>query len=173
MHTIEEANRLWCPMVRIARHEVTEQRQLVNAQTSLELVNEQHHIVGGVNHDALGGSKRMAADHQPLASCLCIADKCAMWRWDGKIGLPERRTPETFWPEEDEPKVEPARVMKLRGVVQDVPDSAVWVPLSSNGTESGYWQEPQALVDAEYEAELAKVRATMRGYCGLAGSAVR
>ncbi len=82
MHTPDQARELWCPMVRIARHEVTEQRQLVNAESGMELVNEQHHIVGGVNHDALSGNnKRMAADHQPLASCRCIADKCGMWRW--------------------------------------------------------------------------------------------
>lgn len=80
MHTPDQARELWCPMVRIARHEVTEQRQLAGSN-GLELVSQQHHIVAGVNHDALGGSKRLAADHQPLASCRCIAEKCGMWRW--------------------------------------------------------------------------------------------
>ncbi len=86
MHTPDQARELWCPMVRIARHEVTEQRTPDGYGDAF--VKHQDHIVGGVNHDALSGNnKRMAADHQPLASCRCIADKCGMWRWAGMTDL--------------------------------------------------------------------------------------
>lgn len=73
MLTREQAASTWCPMVRIARHEVTETRQPVGAG-GLELVKEQHDIVAGCNTDALGRTR-------VPASCRCIADKCAMWRW--------------------------------------------------------------------------------------------
>ena len=64
MHTIEEAKLLWCPMVRIARRETT------HHDGSGDRV-----VVGGLNTDALG---RTRVPH----SCMCIADKCGMWRWD-------------------------------------------------------------------------------------------
>jgi len=72
MLTREQAAETWCPMVRIARHEVTVQRR--PAFDGMELVTEQHHVVAGCNTDALGGTR-------VPASCRCIADKCAMWRW--------------------------------------------------------------------------------------------
>lgn len=59
-HTPEQARELWCPMVRIARNE----------RSGLGL-----QMVAGCNTDALGGVR-------VPASCRCIADKCAMWRWE-------------------------------------------------------------------------------------------
>lgn len=64
-------------MVRIARRETIEHRTGYQESRRDEDV-----VVGGVNHDALSGeNKRIAEDHKPLASCRCIAGKCAMWRW--------------------------------------------------------------------------------------------
>lgn len=61
--TPEQAREKWCPMVRIARRE---QEHRVEASNLT--------VVGGCNTDALGRT------HVP-ASCRCIADDCAMWRW--------------------------------------------------------------------------------------------
>lgn len=83
MHTPDQARELWCPMVRIARHEVTEQDRPVAG--GIRHLTEQHHIVGGCNTDALG---RMRVP----ASCGCIADKCAMWRWAPVKDEPSWRT---------------------------------------------------------------------------------
>ncbi|SFJ85337.1 hypothetical protein [Bradyrhizobium sp. cf659] len=63
MHTPEQAKDLWCPMVRIAR------RETFNPDGLGDTV-----LVGGCNTDALGRNR-------VPASCTCIADKCAMWRW--------------------------------------------------------------------------------------------
>lgn len=70
MHTPEEAKNLWCPMVRAARRE---RERPENPRSSLG--QGETYIVGGCNTDALGG------DRVP-ASCRCIANKCAMWRWE-------------------------------------------------------------------------------------------
>jgi len=68
MHTPEQAKGLWCPMVRIARREDPDP----NARTT---------VVAGCNTDALGKVR-------VPASCRCIANECAMWRWaDGPDGL--------------------------------------------------------------------------------------
>lgn len=64
MHTPEEAGALWCPMARIARRENTEPD---NSGSEV--------VVAGCNTDALGGIRIPA-------SCRCVADKCAMWRWE-------------------------------------------------------------------------------------------
>lgn len=85
-HTPAEARELWCPMARIARHEVTE---VETARTSgdppLIAMRTDHHIVGGCNTDALGRTR-------VPASCRCIADQCAMWRWaPSTTSHPERR----------------------------------------------------------------------------------
>jgi hypothetical protein len=68
MHTPEQAKELWCPMVRVARREVAEIN--IKPGESYEQV-----IVGGCNSDSLGRTR-------VPASCRCIADKCAMWRWE-------------------------------------------------------------------------------------------
>lgn len=71
MLTREQAAETWCPMVRIARHEVTSNETPMGNMT---VVSAKDHVVGGCNSDALG---RLRVP----ASCRCIADKCAMWRW--------------------------------------------------------------------------------------------
>ena len=78
MHTPAEARELWCPMVRIARRE-----RVVDSNQYDQPVGSHDVVVAGCNTDALNlcGGRRAASDHQPLASCRCIADKCAMWRW--------------------------------------------------------------------------------------------
>ena len=70
-------------MVRIARREeFSYETARTSGDQPLIAVHTDHHVVGGVNHDALSGNnKRKSDDHHPLASCCCIADKCAMWRW--------------------------------------------------------------------------------------------
>lgn len=60
-------------MVRIARDESIHIEKA--AIGDMVHVTEQRHIVGGCNTDALG---RLRVP----ASCLCIADQCAMWRWE-------------------------------------------------------------------------------------------
>lgn len=69
MHTPQEAKKLWCPMVRIARREQVEPRSDWIAETSSNI-----EIVAGCNTDALGGLRIPK-------SCRCVADLCAMWRW--------------------------------------------------------------------------------------------
>lgn len=76
--TPEDARYLWCPMVRMARHEVvTVEGTPVG---NLTPVREEHHVVAGCNTDALGRVR-------VPASCRCIADKCAMWRWAAGVTL--------------------------------------------------------------------------------------
>lgn len=62
MHTPEQAKELWCPMVRIARREDTHPDEGGAV------------VVAGCNTDALCGMR-------VPASCRCIGNKCAMWRW--------------------------------------------------------------------------------------------
>lgn len=76
-HTPEQARELWCPMVRIARRESTE-----------HYCSSPSVVVAGCNTDALCGLR-------VPASCRCIADKCAMWRWV------ERREPSMPDPHSD------------------------------------------------------------------------
>lgn len=73
MLTREQAAATWCPMVRIARHEVVTHREPVGS-SGMELVRQQDHVVAGCNTDALGSTR-------VPASCRCITDQCAMWRW--------------------------------------------------------------------------------------------
>lgn len=73
-HTPEEAQTLWCPMARIARREIAVEAATIHKPTSVEHIHERAEIVGGCNTDALGGNRIPA-------SCRCIADQCAMWRW--------------------------------------------------------------------------------------------
>lgn len=74
MHTPEQAKDLWCPMARVARDESIEIERA--AIGDMVHVTEQRHIVGGCNRDALGGFGA------GINSCNCIADQCAMWRWE-------------------------------------------------------------------------------------------
>lgn len=70
--TEDQAREKWCPMVRAARHEVTQKRTAVTE--TLSAVREDHHVVGGCNTDTLGGTR-------VPESCRCVASDCAMWRW--------------------------------------------------------------------------------------------
>lgn len=58
-------------MVRIARHEVVRCETPRSRQFG-EMIDK---IAYGCNTDALGGNR-------VPASCRCIADQCAMWRWE-------------------------------------------------------------------------------------------
>lgn len=66
--TPEEAREKWCPMVRIARREDTKP-YFYGTEV----------VVAGCNTDALGRTR-------VPASCRCIADACAMWRWSSVDG---------------------------------------------------------------------------------------
>ena len=66
MNTVKEAIGLWCPMARVARRET-------------QLDGTLPVVIVGCNTDALGRNR-------VIASCCCIADKCAMWRWVPKYG---------------------------------------------------------------------------------------
>lgn len=69
MLTRDEASQVWCPMTRQARHEPDDpQAPSGGAYGNLR-------AVGGCNTGGLGA--------RVPASCRCIADKCAMWRWGG------------------------------------------------------------------------------------------
>lgn len=71
--TPTEAASTWCPMARIARREEVRQQRVLPS-------SEDHAvIIGGCNRDVLG-------DTDSPASCRCLADCCAMWRWQAKFG---------------------------------------------------------------------------------------
>jgi hypothetical protein len=60
-------------MARVARREsVTIEKAVVEG---IQHIAEQHDIVAGCNTDALGRNRIPA-------SCRCVADQCAMWRWE-------------------------------------------------------------------------------------------
>lgn len=61
--TRDQAAETWCPMTRAVRHEPDDVQQ---TPPSLR-------AVGGCNTGGRGA--------RVPASCRCIADKCAMWRW--------------------------------------------------------------------------------------------
>lgn len=165
MHTPEQAGALWCPMVRVARHEmIIVQDPSIGGLTSR---HEEHHVVGGCN--SASGPGR--GPRNP-ASSRCIADQCAMWRWEDNARPPEPRDKVTFWPNDERDsavermrKTEPTRHAK-------VPADAIWVPVTGPkyDCEGGYWEEPQEKVDADNEKAAADFYATRRGYCGMAGS---
>jgi len=76
MHTVSQARELWCPMTRIARREAK--------SVDCKEIDENLVVIASCNRDALGGGNGGPSSsdrHAPLASCRCIADKCAMWRW--------------------------------------------------------------------------------------------
>lgn len=148
MHTTEEAKGLWCPMVRLV------------VQSSIMAP------ITGFNS---------ANDARTPKTSTCVSERCAMWRWDGAVKMPEKREADTIWPDEDDPQTEPQRQVTLKGKLVPVPDWAVWVPISGEGNNlsGGCWVEPQERVDAQYAEQHANRMAMMRGYCGLAGSPVR
>jgi len=74
-HTPEQARTLWCPMVRTARREVEAEAAIIDRPGGTTHIHERVQIVGGCNTDALGRLRIPA-------SCHCIADQCAMWRWE-------------------------------------------------------------------------------------------
>lgn len=74
MHTPDNARKLWCPMVRIARRE------------SLDQNAGELRVVGGCNTDALGKNR-------VPASCKCVAETCAMWRWLPKYDYSDKPGP--------------------------------------------------------------------------------
>lgn len=151
MLTIETAGATWCPMVRIATIETLPAREY-DGPDGGELVDAEDVLAAGCNTGTLGYSRMPA-------SCRCIADRCAMWRWTDK-GT-ERRARNIRWPEEDDPLTEPPRPANL------IP-SWEWVPITGDGEDidGGYWAEPMV----EVEAEHARIAAARRGYCGLAGA---
>lgn len=71
--TPEQAAATWCPMVRAARIEEIP-AHASNFTGKITAENPSLTIVAGCNMDALGR-------HRAPASCRCIANKCAMWRW--------------------------------------------------------------------------------------------
>jgi hypothetical protein len=129
MNTADQARQLWCPMVRIGVTPSAGGPCAINDPT--------------INKDFSGR---------------CVADKCAMWRWQDPAH--ESRKPTAWWPEDDDAVVEPPRPA-------DLPLDAEWIPTTGEGEEitGGYWLEPQSAVDTEHSQAIAK----RRGYCGLAG----
>lgn len=86
MLTRGQAATTWCPMVRVARNEVIEERSPTGG--GIELVIRENHAVGGCNSaSGMGRGPR-----NPISS-RCIADQCAMWRWaDREVSLREPAT---------------------------------------------------------------------------------
>lgn len=66
MHTEAQARELWCPMVRMARHE-PDDPSLPSG------------TLGNVR--AVGGCNSGGPSARSPSSCRCIASQCAMWRW--------------------------------------------------------------------------------------------
>lgn len=89
MLTRDEAGQTWCPMVRIARLE-----DVMPGDASEGMA-----VVAGCNTDALGGMR-------VPASCRCIADKCAMWRWEPVYG-PALEPLHPICPPRSGPRLEP------------------------------------------------------------------
>jgi hypothetical protein len=87
MLTREQAAATWCPMVRIARHEVIEERR--SAGSGMEIVSQENHVVGGCN-----SASGIGCGPRNPASSRCIADKCAMWRWGETDVRSERKIEE-------------------------------------------------------------------------------
>lgn len=87
MHTPDQARELWCPMVRIARHESVDVPVPIIPGSGHSGASHQAlpTIVAGCNTDALGRNR-------VPASCRCIADQCAMWRWALHQDEPNWRT---------------------------------------------------------------------------------
>ena len=75
-HTPDQASELWCPMVRTVRWETDKVIDLGFEDKT----NGMAHALGGCN----SGGK---AARNPLSS-RCIADRCAMWRWETYYALP-------------------------------------------------------------------------------------
>lgn len=131
MHTVEQAKELWCPMVRIARREEwNEASGTVGKKPDHEIHTQA--IVGGCNTDALGGTRTPA-------SCRCIADKCAMWRWGE--GHPMRR------------------IVNANVFNQNSPMSRNFIMHDADENEG----EPACYIETEESAD-----ARRRGYCGMA-----
>jgi hypothetical protein len=105
MMTIEQAAEVWCPMVRIARRETFTVRTAL--ASDMESVHDEHFIVAGCNRDALGsGNRGPDGAHNALNSCRCIADKCAMWRWEPRTG-PSKLSGHPIAPPLPGPRMEP------------------------------------------------------------------
>lgn len=145
MPTIEQAATQWCPMVRTATPILLQEQ----AGTQKQIVGS----TGGINADVMNNARIPRF-------CVCIADECAMWRWDE-----EARRHKVWHVEEDIDEedlvTEPARHA-------DVPSSATWIPVEGIGTDGvcgGYWTEPTE----ESEQRKADSAATRRGHCGIAG----
>lgn len=148
MPTIEQAATQWCPMVRTATPMLLQEQ----AGTQKQIVGS----TGGINADVMNSARIPRF-------CVCIADECAMWRWDEKT--PEAPRRQVWHVEEDIDEedlvAEPARHA-------DVPKNATWVPVEGLGTDGvcgGYWTEPTA----KFKKSVADSAATRRGHCGIAG----
>jgi hypothetical protein len=159
--TIAQASLVWCPMVRTARHEV------VTTETphggGIVGIKDEHHVVGGCN--SAGGMSRGAELRTP-ASCRCVAERCAMWRWESEgrrnTAVYDRR----FWlPKRARTGANAAQPTAAIDRPYGLPDSGVeWVPqYTDDGL--GAWVE----TDEAFGARTASAKAGRRGFCGLAG----
>lgn len=127
MMTREQAEKTWCPMVRRAR---VEQPQGATREI----------VVAGRSTDALGG------DRVP-ASCRCIADRCAMWRWAEEPATRRCVLTDT----NGQHTVEPERPLS-------VPSDWEFCAYDPAEGEPSCWVEPEHIA-----------RQRRCGYCGLAG----
>lgn len=155
MHTPAQARELWCPMVRTARHEVIEVSS--PAVGGMREAHMEHHVIAGCNRDALGGGNLAASisdRHVPLASCRCIADKCAMWRWGEETPLPKTLPCADPYPVTEEIERETRRLI---GRESDIPVGWTFQAADPEEGTRSCWVEP-----------LASRQARAIGYCGLA-----
>lgn len=129
MHTPEQARELWCPMARAAHHQFS----------SIDPTgrNELRVLMAGCNTD----------DRRVPPTCHCIANKCAMWRWDeSQTNTNVRRRRFVDDPGETEPQ-------RPDGVGPEW----VFVPRNEEEGDPAFWLEPEEMQQAR-----------RRGYCGLA-----
>lgn len=136
MHTTTQARELWCPMVRTARHEEV-RMPLMGDYTKVTET-----IVAGCNTDALGGNR-------VPASCRCIADQCAMWRWGDPV---QRRIVAAHPPE----------ATHESDLLPNVPAPGPGFEFVAHRRftrDLAHWHETQASADTR-----------RLGYCGLAGA---
>ena len=154
MNTTDQARQQWCPMVRVAFDLPIRvyQPDMPPTPSTVGFVDGASRNAGGESHRRNDPAYRASPDMR------CVADKCAMWRWQDPAPVARDRIEWTCY-DEDAPEQEPPKPPEVH------PD-AEWTPFDGTDDENGgYWTEPQSAVDAEHAQAVAK----RRGYCGLAG----
>jgi len=94
MHTLKQAQSLWCPMARVAQVGETDTQATYNRTLSRQLMPMNVSVVQHPDNFELGEAPA-PEQHTELVlklfpavsqSAMCLGDKCALWRWDASFG---------------------------------------------------------------------------------------